>query len=467
MADMMRTLLPLALGLGLLSSCEPSESFPGDEWDRVAEMWEVDPAGALSALNDFKAPVEQLILLDKLMDQDTSGVVKRCNEMLMDSTRERCLQVLQRRHLWDGAPPDKAQRAEYMAELARSETVPRTAAGPSTFLLDPKTTSEWWPLTSTPSVTCDKPFQSTSCVFQESKLSVERIQPRDAAAICGLLPEGSIWRAECMFGTAEHAVTLGGPTGYRDATNFCLLAERFSERCLLHVVRILATQAPPADQLTPGSWENMNKSLQALTDTWQQRAPDFLKWELDRFWSAALFLSYRQAKVVTGNLLDHVPPEWHRHVRAAAAWRLMELAGKRDYSLEEWTGQLVEALGRREVVDRPAPAQETKSERRDNLSWAPDITWIRDKKKDGEVPATFYLGRSRRPFSEDPGIDVTLCVLESGARQPTDFNQLVRDAALHPDPLVRWAGSHLYQYAKREIRKPARGCADSSDCRTD
>ena len=143
----------------------------------------------------------------------------------------------------------------------------------------------------------------------------------------------------------------------------------------------------------------------------------------------------------------------------------MELESGVKRNLAEWTALLEEALVTRVSdtgLDRKASRRQKAIE-----AWAPDITWLRDKQKDGEIPATFYLGRSRRPFSEDSLTDSAICILEAAVRQKLDLKVLMGDAFAHPDPIVHWAANHLYLHGRRRIRRPAAGCVDSQDCNPD
>ena len=303
-----------------------------------------------------------------------------------------------------------------------------------------------------------------TCVFNEAMYRGDQEKAQEAATICGLLAPGSIWRAECMFAAAELSVNLKGPQGYRDATEFCLLGERFSERCLLHVIRILASDAPSADSLTQERWAELVETVQVVSDTWKDKNAQFLEFEMDRFWSAALFVSYREVESVTGDLLDVVPARWHRHVRAAAAWRLLELEGVQVRTLDGWAIRLEEALAARSAEDKSDEPSRASSSRESTRAWDPDIIWIRDKKEDGTIPATFYLGRSRRPFSENPLSDSAICILESAVRQQYDMTALLKDGFVHPEPLVQWAAKHLALHGNKVIRRPAVGCGANQNC---
>ena len=122
------------------------------------------------------------------------------------------------------------------------------------------------------------------------------------------------------------------------------MSGEYRERCLLHVVRILGSWTPGASRLTPRSWAAVEKTEQVLRETWMDRAPDYLELELNRFWSAAMFVSYQKVESITADPLDFMIEEWHPHVRAAAAWRMLELEGDQTRSLGEWQARLEEAL---------------------------------------------------------------------------------------------------------------------------
>ncbi len=259
-----------------------------------------------------------------------------------------------------------------------------------------------------------------------------------------------------MFAATEVAVHKHGREAYRAATDLCLWSGTFAPTCLLHMARNLAISAPRSDNAAPDHWLELQASAEVIRTAWKGRDDQFLEWELDRFWSAALFVSYETAETVTGNPLDHVPEPWHHHVRAAAAWRLLQLEGGETRTLSGWTARLEEVLDTRSTWV-PSAAQATPDGNYWTWpNWRGRPRWNRDQGEDGRVPATYFLGRARRPFSKDPTADAAICVLESAVRQGLDVKDLLAEGQRHAAPWVRWSAKQLAGYPEKEPGKKRR-----------
>ena len=75
--------------------------------------------------------------------------------------------------------------------------------------------------------------------------------------------------------------------------------------------------------------------------------------------------------------------------------------------------------------------------------------WPSDLPGEETIPAIAYLGTARRTVSEDPTIDLTICVLEAVGRSPPVPSLIMKQGAAHPDPLVSWTAKRLV-----ELREP-------------
>ena len=171
-----------------------------------------------------------------------------------------------------------------------------------------------------------------------------------------------------------------------------------------------------------------------------------------------MYVAYKKTDVITGNPLNFVDPRWHLHVRSAAAYRLVELEGEQERSLGEWTDRLEEVLALRVDVE---PAAQNVNLRELALSagqrlWPRDQIWNKDRPGDEEIPSTYYLGRTRRTFSEDARVDASICILEALFRQKADVQGLLAEAQAHPDPSMKWTGKHLVAY---------KGCRRETGCK--
>ena len=450
--------LPLLLAFGVLVclfSCRGSEPKPHSDWDAVLKLGTEDPAAALVELQSLPKGQEQLMLFDVLLEQDGPSVVALCEIIEPGPVRQRCDRVQKRRHLWDGEQLRRAWKRKRQQQ--GKKVTPRIAVGPSSFLLNPIVDSTWSPITAASEVPCEKPDRNVTCVTRLAMRQVKKGKLRKAASLCSVLLVDSIWRSDCVFESAERAVHTQGRSGYRDATELCLLSEEYRERCLANLVRILSTWTPGANQLTSKNWAAVEKTEQVLRDTWQDRDPDYMELELNRFWSSVMYVAYKKTDVITGNPLNFVDPRWHLHVRSAAAYRLVELEGEQERSLGEWTDRLEDVLTLRVGVD---PAAQNVDFRELALStgrklwpWAP--IWHKDRPGDEEIPSTYYLGRTRRTFSEDARVDASICVLEALFLQKADVQGFLAEAQAHPDPSMNWTGKQLGAY---------KGCQKEAGC---
>jgi hypothetical protein len=297
---------------------------------------------------------------------------------------------------------------------------------------------------------CDRPDQNHACVTKAARRLARNGKWQRAAAVCGLLSEQSAWGKECFFNAAEAMVRKEGPSAYPGAAELCLHSDRFKAQCLQHVLRSVSLWTPRSGDRSVDRWGTVLEAAEGIRSTWMGRDDFFAGIEVDRYGSSALLVSFLQSDPVTGDPLDFVPDEWKRHVRAAAAWRLLELEGGQERSLAEWVTRLEEVLADRVDASTDSPEKEALF----HLKF--DNTWTRDAPGDGVIPATFFLGRARRPLSMDPEEDAAICILESAFRQGVQVKKLLADAGAHPSELVRWTGMHLVRDQADE-KRPQKG----------
>jgi hypothetical protein len=154
------------------------------------------------------------------------------------------------------------------------------------------------------------------------------------------------------------------------------------------------------------------------------------------------------AATVTGDPLDHVPEIAIPHVRAAAAWRLLELEGRGERTLESWVDVLEAALERRSKPGPAAAAEEVLTEdgKPPRFKGKVDM-WTRDQAEDEVRPAALYLGTSRRTTSEDSRTDLALVILEAAARMEPPWTELLEAGSSHPAEPVQWTAGRLTKIA--------------------
>jgi hypothetical protein len=262
-------------------------------------------------------------------------------------------------------------------------------------------------------------------------------QTEVAAARCAaiVVAEGAAdpWQAECRFSAAEATIRGQGAAGYAGAAELCLSADRFQERCLIHLARDLSARTPAADRSPGPALLATVQSAEAIGEFWAQdgAATKFV----DHFWSLAMGYAYLRAESVTGDIMDGVPDRVRPHIHAAAAWRLMQLSPSPDRSLDAWAEQLDTALASR-AGRGPGEDPAVHMPGLGNL-------WHAEVEEDQQVSAVIYMGMGRRATSALVGIDRRICLLEAAARQSPPLAALVAEGALHPALPVRWTGDRL------------------------
>ena len=60
-----------------------------------------------------------------------------------------------------------------------------------------------------------------------------------------------------------------------------------------------------------------------------------------------------------------------------------------------------------------------------------------------------YMATSKRLWSDQPDIDLTICALEAAARQPPHHQSLLKEGLSHPNPLVQDTASRLLALIKK------------------
>ena len=69
--------------------------------------------------------------------------------------------------------------------------------------------------------------------------------------------------------------------------------------------------------------------------------------------------------------------------------------------------------------------------------------WFTDGAREDEIPTVWFLGKSRRPVSADPTLDLTLSLVSAAAAVAPQRKDLLLEAQNHPDPLVQRTANRL------------------------
>ena len=409
---------------GLLSGCDGDADC---EIALVLQTWPENPDAVLHAITNHPLPEGRIALVSQVVQAYPEGSARLCPALPAGSARDRCLQLSGRPHLWQEIRP-----AQPLA--------PRVGGGPSSTEISPilDVATRWRELTAAADP-CGESSDHTGCIIEAALESIGQRRAQEAAALCLNIPDER-WRGECMFLAAESALNKWGAHGYGDTVELCIAAEPFSQNCHSHSLMLMADLAPSAADGQPNSWSQASTAASAVRTAWSWRDPQMAALAEDRLWSEVTGRAYAGAHLVNGNPLAALPePAWP-HIRAAAVRRLIDLEGASAHDLEGWVSRAENAL-----ADRSRAG----ARRSDTTFRAAADLWPSDLPGEETIPAIAYLGTGRRTVSEDPTIDLTLCVLEAVARSPPVPMQIMKQGAAHPDPLVAWTAKRLM-----ELREP-------------
>lgn len=262
------------------------------------------------------------------------------------------------------------------------------------------------------------------------------MQPRckTAGARPHLAVKPAAQQDEAPFQAAEAIVAAEGADGYARALALCEAAAAFQGQCNDHLLTRLAEAAPPATALQV-DWEGVQAAAVKVEAAWQPIDPERGPVVVDQLWSMATWRAVRSAKKLTGDGFFTLPEQAHPHLRAAIVAQLLREQGGRPIGFDELLAAARQALTARQPG---APAG----------SNPPRFEPVEDLWRRAEVPvglkAIAYLGTSRRLTSDDPEVDLLICVLEASARYGGPNAAVVRaGVAGHADAAVQATLSRL------------------------
>ena len=404
-----------------IADCED----PGCRAGLILARWEEDPDSVPDMLDQISEPLEKLALVERLVELKPGQANAVCERLPRGPERERCTRINYRPHLWvepatpapaggrrAGGPPGR----DVLPAGARSRYEGVRAAG------IPK---------------CEGKPSPHACISQSASAASRKGDARSVAAICAALEGDPKWREECLFNASEGVSRALGAQGYEASVDLCLLTGPFAANCLSHLSMALVEGVPASDQSDPAAWASLLETAEVLRATWTERDPSFVDQALSRFWSDATARSFGSCATLTGDLFDLLPPEAIPHIHAAAALRLLQTEGGAARELDAWAARLDAALALRKqaVAGTPAPG------------WRETIPdhWPSDLEGEDEIPATIYLGTSRRAWSSDPALDRKICLLEAAALMTPVETALLTGAASDSDPILRWTAHRLLE----------------------
>jgi hypothetical protein len=267
------------------------------------------------------------------------------------------------------------------------------------------------PWTEVPAVDLGCDPDVDACWTRQMFLAAGTGEPSRVAAVCNGIGSDR-FRRECFFRAAETTAVQHGvadPTRLPVAGSLCLGAEDYAELCVRELGRAIARSAPAADQRDPEAWALVTGSVGALQAGLEPYDAAVADRVADRAWSAVIWGSYQRAQTLSGLPVAALPPAALPHLRATAAWFLLEReAGDHpDRDLAAWAVRLDEILATTEPGPPPTQAGVQPTRFVGNSI---------DPASDPQ-PWVHYLGDNYRRLLVDPRHDLAACLLEAAARQ--------------------------------------------------
>lgn len=443
--------LPLdAMALLTLLACSggggPPDDLSGcDDFDcRVAWLvahWESDQARVLAEVQQLGAGPERLAAVQAIAEAHPGKAASLCEVLVEGSARTRCEAINQRPHLWEidlQAPTEGAQGSGKVF----------TSLTPTQDFTSPWASEEPLP------PECPADTTPRLCATEQAWRAAMEGRSRDAGRLC-LNIEAGQWQYECFFEAAERAFDPGVRGTADAAVTLCLGAGPYLSRCLGHVSTAVAASAPAAGAGDRAPWERLNRDSNAARRALDQTDPGLGARYTADAWARTLAVAYSSAPTVTGHPLDVVEPHAVPHVRAAAAWRLVQLHGDTDRSLVEWQTMLDQALLSREQVEQPALIAPGDFHLLDH--------WVQTLPGEDAIQWVPYLVGQRRALPADPASDAAVCLLEAAAQDSRKHPKLFQTALQSEDPLVRWTAARLMRTQKpsRVLRNQIKADSDA------
>ncbi len=383
----------------LLAACQGAVS-----WDQCGDAacytqlaiarWATDPEGVSADIAALDVVAQEAVVL-ALVDAQPTALASICEALPQGPAADRCAKLTERPHLLGG----KGNMA--LRQVGVPGLVDHTGIGA---LANP------WAAIPPREVDCD--LQVDACWSQTMVAATLLGDPKAVAEVCNGVPTER-FRRECFFRSAETTAVkdaLAQVERLPTAAGLCLGAEDYSELCVRELGRAIARLAPPADQLDRDAWDQTIAAVAALEGGLGAYDAAVAERVADRVWAAVIWGSFHRAQTINGLALQALPPAAAPHVRATAAWLLLEReqAEHTDRDLAAWVQRASDALADTSAGPAPAAPRGVQPTR-----FVGNST---DPAEDPE-PWAHYLGDNYRRVLADPEQDLAACVLEAMARQ--------------------------------------------------
>ncbi len=426
-------LLPSLIALSMLSACRGCSEERELEVDPaiagILDAVAVGPEAAADHLNAIADPMERQMALAYLLQEAPQAAEPICPFIEERSLQQTCMERASRAHLWQ--KPDALTVSEGQG-----------AKGPRTHQLNvgDDLSDPYLKLKGDPG-DCTEPTTQAGCLTHAASEAAADNDPDTAASLCAVLDTGQ-HRSECFFLASEALFEDSELDHVSAASDLCLAAGTFQSRCFAHLIMSGTQGVKPADRPSTSDpiWLERAAFAEEVADWWAEHDEATAEIALQRFWSNATMQAFARAETVTGDLMDVVPPEHQGHVRAAAAWRLLQLESLDAHDLDGWVQTLEQALEERteDAGDKPQ-----KPRSRGVPKGVPNM-WDTSVAGPTELTAAIYLTTSRRVVSDTPAIDGAICILEAAARSKDEARaSLLAEGAASSNLALAWTAQRL------------------------
>ncbi len=445
-------LLPL---VALIPGCQPEDPLTAlqacqDQACRTAALlpaWAEDPTGTRSWLAGLEDPTVQATLIEGLALEHPDDAAALCRDLPEGAhARVRCERRVVRPHLEGRGKPihQAGPRQQEAAAGPRSTTLPLLDLEPPPWTL---------------AAAAERDAALADCEEGEPRLCARLVSRQqaesgdwEAAGLACLAgdPDAGKAYAECLFQAAEVLAESQGATGLGPAMKLCSWSS-FGPMCVAHSLTLVGPEVPSAEQLTDEHIQATLDVVEAIRTASQAQPRLQANW-VDRYWSSWTYSVYVNARAVDGRLLELLPAEAAPHLRVAVAARLMKDRDPATLEIEALAAELEQALAGR-VEPQPGPAVPRV---RSLVTNHRVQTWATDRKDERPVPAAWVMGPARRAVSDDPAVEMRLCVLEAAAqlRSPPPASFFLAPVGdTEQDRLVRWTGARIGSFLDPEAAK--------------
>lgn len=421
-------------------ACEDLECKAG--W--AAARWPTDPQAVVAAIATVEDPLERIALVEQVADRWPGQIGVLCPLLPEGQARARCATQEQRLHL-----ADQAELAEQDAAVA--------LVAPAGVDLSAK--SPWRSHPPAP-VPCPTELARTSCQWQAAYAALSAGLVEQTGRAC-LAIDDARWQQECFFQAATLTLYQGAVPRVRGATELCLGSGDYLRYCLSTLTDRAVMGTPSASWPDPGGWSRLSADLSQLQQALRPLDPALADRLVHGAWSVALAGAYANVREVGGHPLRAAAPGAAPFVRAAAAWRLVQIEGDQARNLAEWTGLLDQALAQ-DALDLDAPAVEPWEDGMHHQRPTQPRPW-------GRFPRVPYLWLGERTFAEDPAVDAVICLVEAFGQHGEAQLPALDEALRSPVAEIQWTARQMARELGHEVdaagRRRGRVDADASRIR--